>query len=155
MNWIEIIGPTLLVIIGGIISWNIQTKIERLNQIKEVLRKERINKYNDIIDPIVIMYSKVGGSVKKANEVVQSYKYRKAAFELNFWGSDEVINAYNNLMQFIYNRVENNGKDNDPKELLKLLGQLLLEIRKDVGNENTKLNSIDMLRSMISDIDYI
>ena len=85
MNWIEIIGPSFLMIIGGIISWIIQSRIQRLNQIKEELRKERINKYNDIVNPIVIMYSKTGGGAEKAAKVVASYEYRKAAFELNFW----------------------------------------------------------------------
>ena len=34
-------------------------------------------------------------------------------------------------------------------------GELLLEIRKDVGNKDTKLNEFDMLRWLISDIDKL
>ena len=34
-------------------------------------------------------------------------------------------------------------------------GTLLLEIRKSLGNEGTKLSEIDMLRGMIKDIESI
>ena len=70
-------------------------------------------------------------------------------------GSDEVINAYNDLMQFIYGRNTNTEKEGASNELLILLGKLLLEIRKDVGNDKTQLTPKDMLRSMITDIDRI
>ena len=36
-----------------------------------------------------------------------------------------------------------------------LWGRLLLEIRKDVGNKHTKLNELDMLRWLITDIDKL
>lgn len=153
MEWFKILGPTLLVILGGIISWTIQTRVQKLNILKEELRKERIKKYNEIIYPIVVMYSQRGGGAEKASKIVTSIDYRKAAFDLNFWSSDSVISSYNNLMQFIYKREKRENKLSDTKDLLNLLGILLLDIRKDVGNDKTSLKSIDMLRSMISDID--
>jgi len=39
--------------------------------------------------------------------------------------------------------------------MMRLWGSLLLEIRKSLGNKNTKLNEIDMLRAMIKDIDNL
>ena len=155
MAWIEILGPTLLVITGGIISWLIQTRINKLNTLQEELRKKRIQKYNDIINPIILMYSKSGGGAEKAAKAIASYEYRKAAFELNFWGSDSVVNAYNDLMQFIYKREKREQLPTDTIDLLTYLGSLLLEIRKDVGNKKTVLGSKDMLKSLITDIDSI
>jgi hypothetical protein len=38
---------------------------------------------------------------------------------------------------------------------MRLWGQLLLEIRKDVGNKKTGLNELDMLRWLISDIEKL
>ena len=38
---------------------------------------------------------------------------------------------------------------------LRLWGRLLLEIRKDVGNKDTELNELDMLRWLIKDIDKL
>jgi len=77
--------------------------------------------------------------------------YRKTAFNLNLFGSDEVVKAYNALMQHTY-EAESTEKQ-DPKEMMRLWGMLLLEIRKSLGNKKTKLDELDMLRAMIKDID--
>ena len=153
MTWIEIVGPTSLVIIGGVVSWLLQNRIQKLNKLNEELRQQRIKKYASIVDPIVVIYSKVDGGPEKAGEILQSIEYRRASFELNFWGSDEVVNAYNDLIQFMYSRDREGYKASDTYDMLRLLGTLFLEIRKDVGNSRSKLQPIDMLRSMITDID--
>jgi len=66
-------------------------------------------------------------------------------------GSDEVISAYNELMRHAY-RAEETGKQN-PEQMMRLWGSLLLEIRKSLGHKNTKLDEWDMLRGMIKNID--
>lgn len=71
----------------------------------------------------------------------------------NLFGSDEVVCAYNNLMKHSYD-VEVTG-NKDPKEMMSLWGTLLLEIRKSLGNKDTKLNKFDMLRAMVKDIDRL
>jgi hypothetical protein len=65
-------------------------------------------------------------------------------------GSDEVVSAHNELMQYAY-RAEETG-EKDPVEMLRLWGILLLKIRKSLGYKSTKLNEWDMLRGMIKDI---
>lgn len=47
---------------------------------------------------------------------------------------------------------EKTGEINS-KEIMRLWGALLLEIRKSLGNKDTELDELDMLRSMIKDID--
>jgi hypothetical protein len=47
------------------------------------------------------------------------------------------------------------SKEQDPKMMMHLWGNFLLEIRKSPGNKNTKLKNIEMLESMITDIDKI
>ncbi len=68
-------------------------------------------------------------------------------------GSDSVVKAYNNLMQYFYNMQEPDAKpsENMLKEMLELLGDFLLEIRKSMGNETTKLENWDMLEWWMSD----
>lgn len=65
MTWIEIVGPTSLVIIGGVVSWLLQNRIQKLNNLNEELRQQRIKKYASIVDPIVVIYSKVDGGLKR------------------------------------------------------------------------------------------
>lgn len=79
---------------------------------------------------------------------------KKTAFDLNLFGSDEVVLAYNNFMKLIYPYESETTEKREPKMIL-LWGKLLLEIRKSLGNKKTKLDELDMLRAMITDIDRL
>ena len=39
--------------------------------------------------------------------------------------------------------------------MMSLLGKIVLEIRKDLGNNKTRLSEFDMLRFLITDIDIL
>ena len=154
MDWLQSLGPTLLMVLGGIIAWFIKSYIEEFRAIEEKLRKERRNIYVQILDPYIRLFADI--KVKGPNEALKritSYNYRKTAFELNLFGSDEVVRAYNNLMKHAY-EAETTGIQ-DPKEMMRFWGKLLLEIRKSLGNKKTKLDEFDMLRAMVKDIDKL
>jgi hypothetical protein len=152
MNWLQILGPPLLMIIGGLITWIIQSKIGEFKLIKEKLQKERRNVYIEILEPYIKLFSDIKGKGQlDAIQTIMSYDYRKKAFELNLFGSDEVIKAYNRMMIHAYSVEKTDNKK--PKEMISLWGEFLLEIRKSLGNKKTKLDKYDMLRAMIKDID--
>ncbi len=153
MNWLQILGPTLLMIAGGIITWLFKSRVEELRATEERLRDQQRKIYLEILDPYIHLFAelKTKGSPVQALRKITSYEYRKTAFDLNLFGSDEVVKAYNALMQHTY-EAESTGKQ-DPKKMMRLWGTLLLEIRKSLGNEKTKLDELDMLRAMIKDID--
>lgn len=154
MNFWQILGPTVLIIIGGIISWFLKSHYEKLLAIEEKLRAERRNIYIQILEPYITLFSmeeknKIGNAMKQ----IMSVKYKKNAFELCLFGSDDVVNAYNNLLEY-GNETENTGKRDDKKMIL-MFGKFLLEIRKSIGNKKTKLKEVDMLQNMIKDIKKI
>ena len=154
MYWLQIIGPPLLMVIGGIITWVIKSKIEELRELEEKLREERRNIYAQLLDPYIRLFADLKGKGPEvAVKKITSYDYRKTAFNLNLFGSDEVIRAFNNLMKHTY-EAEAIGNQ-DPEEMMRLWGKLLLEIRKSLGNKKTKLNEFDMLRAMIKDMSMI
>ena len=154
MDWLQILGPPLLMALGGIITWVIKSKIEELRAIEEKLREERRNIYAQILDPYIRLFADLKGKGSdQALRKITSYDYRKTAFDLNLFGSDEVVRAYNDLMKHTY-KAEVTGNQ-DPKEMIRLWGKLLLEIRKSLGNKKTKLNEFDMLRAMIKDIEEL
>ncbi|MCD6214562.1 MAG: hypothetical protein J7J46_06260 [Candidatus Desulfofervidus sp.] len=154
MDWLQILGPPLLMALGGIITWVIKSKIEELRAIEEKLREERRNIYAQILDPYIRLFADLKGKgPDQALRKITSYDYRKTAFDLNLFGSDEVVRAYNDLMKHTY-KAEATGNQ-DPKEMIRLWGKLLLEIRKSLGNKKTKLNEFDMLRAMIKDIEEL
>jgi uncharacterized protein (UPF0335 family) len=154
MDWLQILGPPLLMALGGIITWFIKSKIEELRAIEEKLREERRNIYAQILDPYIRLFADLKGKgPDQALKKITSYDYRKTAFDLNLFGSDEVVRAYNDLIKHTY-EVEATGNQ-DPKEMMRLWGKFLLEIRKSLGNKKTKLNEFDMLRAMIKDIEKL
>ena len=151
MNWLQVLAPPLLMALGGLITWLLKSRIEELRATEERLREERRKVYAQILEPYIRVFADPKG--QQATKTVVSYEYRKTAFELNLFGSDEVVRAYNALMKHFY-RMESVEKQ-DPKEMMRLWGGLLLEIRKSVGNKSTTLDEYDMLRGMIKDIDNI
>lgn len=103
MGWLEALGPSLAIVLGGIITWIIKSKIEELQAVEEKLRVERRNIYLEILDPYIRIFADLKGKgPEDALKQVTSYDYRKTAFNLNLFGSDEVVRAYNELMQYIY-----------------------------------------------------
>ena len=154
MDWLQILGPTLLMVLGGIITWLTKSKIEELRAIKEKLREERRNIYAQILDPYIRLFTDIRVKGKEeAIKMITSYNYKKTAFDLNLFGSDEVVYAFNNLMIHAYKAEATGNKDH--KEMMRLWGKFLLEIRKNLGNKDTKLNEYDMLRALIKDIDKL
>lgn len=67
------------------------------------------------------------------------------------FGSDNVVNAYNDYFQYLYK----DDSEKNPIVMLNALGKVILEIRKDLGNDKTVLKEFDMLRFMITDIDKL
>ena len=155
MVWLQVLGPSLLMLLGGIVTWLIKSRIEELRTVEEGLREERRRIYSEMLDPMIRMFSdRSEKNMEKIIKKIQSYDYRKTAFNLNLIGSDDVVKAYNELMQYTYNLGES-PKEKKAKEMIHLWGKVLLEIRKSLGNKKTKLNELDMFRAMITDIDRL
>ena len=153
--WLQVFGP-LVMVLGGIIGWIIRSKIEESRTIRVKLNEERRKTYSEILGPFIRSFADLKG--KGPNQAInefKSYDYKKKVFDLNLFGSDKVIRAYNNLMQYAYKLEAGGSQKPQPKEMLHLWGTLLLEIRKSLGNKKTKLNEFDMLRGMISDIEKL
>jgi len=154
MNWLQVLGPSLLMVLGGIITWLLKSRVEELRATEEKLREERRKIYFRILDPYIRLFADLKGQgLVRAKEKITSYEYKRTAFELNLFGSDEVVRAYNALMKYTY-ETESTEKQ-DLKKMMRLWGGLLLEIRKSLGNKKTKLDEFDMLRAMIKDIDNL
>ena len=144
---------------------------KRLQDLEAKLRDERIEVYNTIIDPLAILYSKDenltsqrrfnkhrGKNVPKeeiATEVMLSYEYKLAGFKLALFGSDEVVRAYGRLMQHAFKSANRVGDTENSYAFLELMGDFLIEIRRNVGNEETNLDIIEMFEWFVTDIDKV
>ena len=151
MDFFEKILPTLLVVATALITWFLKDKSEKLKFQREKLIEEKRKNYEKILEPIIRVFvvAKNKAEMAKAIKQIQSYDYKKSAFQLMLFGSDNVVNAYNDYFQYLYK----NESSLDPIVMLNSLGKVILEIRKDLGNDKTALKEFDMLRFMIPDID--
>lgn len=163
----SIATPILVLILTGI-GWTFQHRIERIRKLEELLRADRIGVYNKILEPFIILLTKNEGLANQnkykgksksdiAGEIILSTEYRQAAFQLALMGTDGVVRAYNDLMQFFYKHPattvsSDKDKVDATREMMGLFGRLLLEIRKSVGNEKTSLKNMEMLEWLITDI---
>lgn len=81
-----------------------------------------------------------------------SFEYRKQGFKLSLIGSDQVVIAYNDLMQYFYTQGDSLGNSEESlKIIMSLLGKFLLQIRRSMGNDMTQLNHWQMLEWFMVD----
>jgi hypothetical protein len=96
--------------------------------------------------------------ITAAITLMNSPEYKKTEFNFIFIGSDESISAFGDLIQYMYQSGDKNSPlaklspDETTKEVLKLFGNLSISIRKDFGNEKTKLRGRDTLKLFITDL---
>ncbi len=174
----SILTPLILAIIAGA-GWWIQSRVERSLKIEaekrdrersleEAMRSEQIRIYNAILEPFMMLFAKevtttksgkmeAKSSSQSAVELATSLKYRQTAFQLCMFATDDVVSAYNGLMQYLYNEFKETQDDPVKHKastavLLRRLGQTVLEIRRSSGNAQTRLNEVQMLEWLITDI---
>ena len=171
--------PLLLILISGI-GWAIQNRMQkaqkveeelrlRAHRLEEELRDDRLEVYNEILEPFIILFTKDEAFLKDkafkgkdkseiAQEKILSLSYKQAAFKLSLFADDNVVRAYNNLMQFFYTSDATSETSNESEPgskafgMLSFFGSFLLEIRKSIGNNNSELTNFEMLEWMITDM---
>ncbi len=150
-NWLPLLVPSITAALGGLATWFIQSRVDEVRKTEEVLRSDRRRVYSEILEPYIRLFAsmKSGSGQAAATETILSFEYRKTSFELGLLGSDNVVRAYNEMMQFVFS-----GRGTtDSVQVMLMWGKLLLEIRRSLGNRKTGLSEVDMLRGMITDID--
>jgi hypothetical protein len=182
LQWVTALGaiatPVILTLLTAV-GWSIQRRVEknqkieselreRAHKLEEELRSDRLEVYNAILEPFIILFVKEQGFAQEkryrgksqtevALTIVNSIEYRQAGFKLSLFGSDSVVRAYNDLLQFFYSHNDEQKQTDEkastpsPVKVMEYFGRLLLEIRKNVGNEATSLHNLEMLEWMLTD----
>ena len=155
--------PLLVLVLTGA-GWKFRKSIDRRLALEDKLREDRINTYNIILEPFtILLMTQAAWEHEKQNKnkskddiavgKLLSLDYRKAAFKLSLIANDDVVLTYNELMQFFYSQGDQPvTSDEKLKTMLGLLGKFLLEIRKSMGNEATKLDYWQMLEWFMTDV---
>lgn len=161
INAIGSITTPVLVLILTAIGWNVRTRFQRRQELEDKLREDRIITYDKLLEPFIILFmtdvawqadpkNKNKNKRDIAMQIMLSLEYRQIAFRLSLIGSDAVVKAYNELLQFFFQH-EGLPDPSDLKKMISLIADLLLEIRKSMGNEATKLDNWGMVEWFIID----
>ena len=153
---IALLSP-ILITIGGLVTWFFKSKREDTLLAQERTREFKIKTYETLLEPIIIAFTFTLNEKKKTQGInkLHSLEYRKAAFNLMTFGSDEVVKSYNKIMQSFFNT---NSEDFDDEEeyavvMLTYISDLMKNIRKDLYTKKTNLKRSEFLEFMINDIE--
>jgi hypothetical protein len=175
-----IVTPVLLALLSGI-GWWIKGRVDsaqarqaerlakedaqsaRLRELEDKLREDRISTYNALLEPFFLFFTtdaafasdkkyKGQNKIDLATQRMLSVEYRQIGFKLSLVANDEVVRAYNRLMQFFYHSEE----EQTPLEKrmvvwIAMMGDLLLEIRKSMGNQSSNLDRWEMIEWFMTD----
>lgn len=169
--------PFLLAGLGGL-GWIIKNRIEssrtkqdaqasRIRELEDKLQEDRIATYNAILEPFFLLFtSEAAFSLdpkfknKNKNDLaiakMLSVEYRQVGFKLSLVANDSVVRAYNALMQFFYHTEQDSRPvEEKTQDWLALMGTLLLEIRKSMGNASSALDRWEMIEWFMSEAPQI
>ena len=153
----------ILILAFSAIGWKYRQSIERKTRLEDKLRDDRIEIYNQILEPFIIFLmsdaawssdpkNKSRDKFKIATSKMLSLEYRKTSFKLSLIGSDSVVRSFSNLMQYFYEQEAHSpASAQNVNEMISLLGKFLLEIRKSMGNESTRIDNWGMIEWFMSD----
>ena len=163
IDWVDLLATLATPLVIAILGWLFLAR-QKKNELQaaryDSLRIERLEVYQTILEPFVIAFIADAvwdsdpnrrGKTKESLmiEKIHSSEFRRAAFQMSFVGTDQVVRAYNAVMQSAFR-----GDLNGTSAVL-LLAQFLLEVRRSAGNEDTKLESVEMLAGIITDIENV
>ncbi|MBP2133349.1 hypothetical protein J2128_001303 [Methanomicrobium sp. W14] len=153
----------ILAVLGSIFGIYLENKYKKIQALEENLRTERRKIYMELFRPYILIFSamnsqekdpikkkqKLDGIGLKVQEIINTEDYTKNCFEYVIFGSDEAVKANNQFMQYLYNSKENT----DSRIVFKLMADVFLAARKDVGVKDTKLSETDLFKWKITDLD--
>ena len=147
------IVATLGPLAGGLVGWWIQSRIEQTRRETERLYSERAKLYTKLLEPFQAILGNKARNARDPGKIIQSKEYRDAMFHVNLVGSDDVVRAFNNTMKMFYQRDQETPSDKDAAiKVFRQVGDTMLAIRRELGNRRTKLASLEMFESSITDL---
>lgn len=149
-DYFKQIDPTILTLVSGSIGFVISKIIEDLKESKQRIYEQKRKYYNELIRPFrdILKNTKIKNGTTTTLNTKQIADAMDTAFDNILYASDEVIQKYG--------RFRNNGTNEEQEgarnsyKTLKLFSELLLAMRKDLGNKYTTLDDIHILRMFIN-----
>ena len=154
---VSAVAAAVISLIVVIIPLVIQHRLQALRQQQEKLREQRLELYLNLLDPHIQLFASLNKSNRKAAEQAAirkllSPEYMRNTFQFAMIGSDDVVRKHNALRQFAANNPSGSPTGEFEGSILECFGDLVLAIRRDLGNKKTRLTPIDMFKPVIKDL---
>lgn len=138
---LAVFTPILLVILAGV-GWLYRHEKERREAVERQLSEHKYKAYITLLDIFFDMIKET-----KEDKVINQNKIVNRMIDANknliLYGSDEVVCTYQKWLD-----IARNGKVG-----LKQFGEIVISMRRDMGNWNTKITPKDVLQQFILDYD--
>jgi len=140
--WLElgqISIPIFIILLGGL-GWLYKYEKEKRKEIENKLSDKKYDTYKFVID----VFFKIIANVKNKNSKAD---YTKDITEINkrlfVYSSDSVLRKF-----FDWTQAARKNQNS-----LTYFAELLIEIRKDMGNKNSKIDANDFLNHLLTDFE--
>jgi hypothetical protein len=151
------IFQALVLVIGGLIGTLITLFFTYWTKRREEFLERKREMYNKLLRPYIAIFHEILAYKQKVQPLMQKKvgEIQELYFLLPLHVPDHVFLAFQNVQQKAF-KLDNSPETEREKaatDFYLSLGDLLLEVRKDLGHKRTSLKGIDIIRNMILDID--
>lgn len=132
----------LLLLLGGI-GWLYKHEKEKRLEIEKKLSEKKYAVYSNLTDIFFEILKQINKNQKTQIDKVAD-KMIDIKKEILIYGSDKVIQKFFNWQ-----------RNTETNQSLKAFAELMIEIRKDMGNPNTRITPLDFLISLLKNANEI
>jgi len=143
----------------GAAAWAARTMVQRKQEYRRLLAEQKRQQYYEFLEFMNGFFT-IGDEEQDPADLNDPERLRELrlwSLRLTMIGSDEVVRAWNSVRLA---NIASSGEDEEAArrrvvEMMRGWGKVWLEMRKDCGHFDTSLTELDMLSSVVNDInDY-
>jgi hypothetical protein len=150
--WVEVLAalsPFLLLVLGGV-GWLYRHEHERRTAVERQLSEHKYRVYIELLNIFYEQFQAVRDGKGVTADAKLVNRMMDANRELIMYGSDDVALTYLRWLDASKQAVESGASPS-----LRGFGEVVVAIRRDMGNKRTKLTADDVLRQLITDYDTV
>jgi hypothetical protein len=152
-SWIPFIGAVIAAVVAGRYALRAKTAEFQANRVLELERRLAASKA-DVFEPMVEALGRVfeltaqGKSADEdAFEEAAGPQFRRFVHWVQVYGADETVLTVHKMMQAFYS--------SPPSEVvLRLMGELLVAARRELGHPDTKIDALDLMGIRINELSW-
>ncbi|KRD06490.1 hypothetical protein ASE21_20255 [Flavobacterium sp. Root901] len=147
---IEVLITISLPLAGGGVGFLLKRYLDKKSELFNENAKERRQAYQDFVNIIIDIFAGRNEKKQKSFDINRLYDFYKKNI---LFAPPSVVNSFSDYMQYIY--IFDSNDPNQTAEHIKMLTEVLKQMRKDLGLSNSELgeNGEKLMRAILKDFD--